>query len=435
MLKPTTRKLLFIIVIIFAFGLGLTGGVVIDRQAVNAGASSAPTTGPDYQLIQAAWQTIQQDYVDRNAIQSQALTYGAISGMVDALGDNGHSRFLTPDMLKAENNALDGQFEGIGAEVQSVNGQVEIVAPLDNSPAQQAGLQPGDVILKVNGEDISQVPLFQVIQRIVGPAGTTVTLTILTPATGNTRDVILTRAKITLHNVTWEQIPGTTLADLRIAEFSQGVSQDLHQALTDIQGQGMTGIVLDLRNDPGGLLDEAVGVASQFIGQGNVLKEQAASGKTTAVPVQRQYPVTTLPMVVLINQGSASAAEITAGALQDAERATLIGETTFGTGTVLKDFSLPDGSALLLAVQEWLTPKGRVIWHHGIAPDVQVSVSADTRLLVPEALRSMTVDQLQASADQQLQHAIQTLTSSAGAHQTAQQAALSIASVTSKLTP
>jgi carboxyl-terminal processing protease len=247
----------------------------------------------------------------------------------------------------------------------------------------------------------------------VGPAGTKVTLTILTPATGKMRDVTLTRAKITIQNITWQQVPGTTIADVRIVEFSKGISQDLQRALTAIQNQHLTGVILDLRSDPGGLLDEAIGVVSQFVATGNVLEEQDASGKITAVPVNHQYTATTLPMVVLINQGSASAAEITAGALQDAGRATLIGETTFGTGTVLNTFDLPDGSALLLAVQEWLTPKGRVIWHHGIAPDNQVSLPASTRPLLPEAERSMTAAQVQASGDQQLLRALTVLKNSA----------------------
>jgi carboxyl-terminal processing protease len=200
---------------------------------------------------------------------------------------------------------------------------------------------------------------------------------------------------------------------VRRAEFSKGVGQAVHQALTEIKNQKLTGIVLDLRNNPGGLLDEAIDVSSQFIADGNVLKEQDATGKITPLPVSHNYPVTTLPLAVLINHGSASASEITAGALQDAGRATLIGETTFGTGTVLNDFNLPDGSALLLAVQEWLTPKGRVIWHHGITPDDQVSLPTSAHPLLPEAERSMTPDQIHASDDAQFLHALDLLNSPA----------------------
>jgi carboxyl-terminal processing protease len=413
MKKSNTPHLLVIGLIVLALGLGMGGGIILDRQVLSAAAATPAATGLNVQLIQDAWNTIQSQYVDRTAVQTQTLTYGAISGMVDALGDTGHSRFLSPDMLKAEHNSLNGQFEGIGAEVQESDGHTVIVAPIDNSPAQQAGLLPGDVILKVDGTDVSDLPLFQVVQRILGPAGTTVTLTILTPATGQPRDVTLTRAKITLHNLTWQQVPGTTIADVRIAGFSQGVSQDLQQALTAIQQQHLTGVILDLRNDPGGLLDEAIGVVSQFVANGNVLEEQDATGKIKSVPIDHKYTATALPLVVLINQGSASAAEITAGALQDAGRATLIGETTFGTGTVLNDFNLPDGSALLLATQEWLTPKGRVIWHHGITPDDQVSLPVTAHPLLPEAERSMTPAQMQASGDAQFLQALKTLTSAA----------------------
>ena len=408
-MKSNKWRFLTVTLLALVLGLGMISGIIVDRQVLNVSAAAPAPAGPDLQLIQDAWQTIQQRYVDRSALQSQALTYGAISGMVDALGDSGHSRFLSPDVLKAEHNSLNGQFEGIGAEIQETDGHAVIVAPFDNSPAQQAGLLPDDVILKVNGEDVSELPLFQVVQRILGPAGSTVTLTVLTPATGKLRDVTMTRARIALHNVTWQQVPGTSIAHVRIAEFSKGISQDLQQALAEIKNRKLTGVILDLRNDPGGLLDEAVGVVSQFVAAGNVLEEQGASGKITPIPVDHQYPVTALPMVVLINHGSASAAEITAGALQDAGRATLIGETTFGTGTVLNDFNLPDGSALLLAVQEWLTPKGRVIWHHGITPDDQVSLPANAHLLLPEAERSMTPDKVRGSDDAPLLRALDLL--------------------------
>jgi carboxyl-terminal processing protease len=171
----------------------------------------------------------------------------------------------------------------------------------------------------------------------------------------------------------------------------------------------MTGIILDLRNNPGGLLGEAVSVASQFLKNGNVLLEKDAQGKTTPVAVQPHGPVTDLPMVVLINGGTANAAEILAGALQDAHRATVLGETTFGTGTVLTEFRLSDGSALLLATEEWLTPAGRVIWHHGISPDVITALPRDAIPLLPEPERGMTAAQLRASGDVQLLRALDLL--------------------------
>jgi carboxyl-terminal processing protease len=412
LLRQSWRLALTSFVLVGVLGLGTVGGVVLDRQVLTAyaGPSATATEAPSsLPLVQQAYDTIQREYVDRTALKPQRLEYGAISGMADSLGDTGHSRFLSPQMVTQERELTQGQFEGIGAEVETKDGAIVVVAPIDGTPAQQAGLRPGDVILKVNGQDVTGLPLEQVVGLILGPTGTSVTLTILSPDSGQTRDVSLVRTRITLHNVTWEALPGTMIADVRIAAFSQGVSGDLEKALAEVQQQKMTGIILDLRNNPGGLLGEAVGVASQFLKNGNVLLEKDAQGKTTPVAVQPHGPVTDLPMVVLINGGTASAAEILAGALQDAHRATVLGETTFGTGTVLTEFRLSDGSALLLATEEWLTPAGRVIWHHGIAPDVITALPRDTIPLLPEAERGMTAAQLRASDDVQLLRALDLL--------------------------
>jgi carboxyl-terminal processing protease len=416
-MKYQLRRLWIPALILLTLGLGLAGGVGLDRQVLVASLppdTIPPDATPDFHLMGEAWDLIQQDYVDRAAVQPLPLTYGAIGGMVDALGDTGHSRFLSPEMVQQERDATQGQFEGIGAEVQTKDGHVVIVAPIDGSPAQKAGLQPGDIILKVDGIDITGLPLNQVVQRILGPAGTKVTLTILNPATGSTRDVTLVRARITIQNVTWARLPDTTIAQVRIAAFSEGVTKDLQKALADIQQQGLTGIILDLRNDPGGLLDEAIGVASQFLKGGNVLLEKNAQGQITPVPVQPGGVAPDVPVVVLINAGTASAAEIVAGALQDERGATLVGETTFGTGTVLSEFSLSDGSALLLATEEWLTPNGRTIWHKGISPNDVISLPPTGAPLFPEAEQGMTSAQLQNSEDKQLLKALDLLTQSGG---------------------
>jgi len=393
--------------------IGLSGGVLLDRQVLAAftpPANLAQEAQPEFRLMAEAWNTIDQHYVDHSALDPQRLGYGALSGMTDALSDTGHSRFLSPQMVRAENDFTQGQLVGIGVEVQMKGGQLVIVAPLDGSPAQQAGLRPGDVIVAVNGTNVAAQPIDQVSQQIQGQAGTQLTLSILTPAIGQTRSVTLTRARITLDNVTWRTLPGTSIAHLRVAAFSQGVGGQVRTALEEIQGAGMRAIVLDLRDNPGGLLDEAVSVASQFLSGGNVLLEKNAQGQTTAVPVQPGGVATSIPMVVLVNGGTASAAEIVTGALQDAHRATVIGETTFGTGTVLNQFSLSDGSALLLATEEWLTPSGRVIWHQGLAPDQMVALAPDAAPLFPESEQGMTAEQLRASTDTQLVRALDVLT-------------------------
>ncbi len=405
-MKQLLRLFLVLMLPVVCLLTGAVGGIGIDRRFLT---DSATPTAPaaqsqaDLRLISQAWSIISANYVDRASLQDpNRLTYGAISGMVDALGDTGHSRFLSPEMLKNENRSIRGEFEGIGAEVQLKDGHVVIVAPIDGSPAQKAGLRPGDIILKVDGQDVTGLPLNQVVDKIIGPAGTAVTLTIASQGQTQPRDVKLIRARIEIHNVTWEKIPGTNVAHVRLTAFSQGVSDDLRNALTQIQAQGISAAILDLRNNPGGLLDEAVGTASQFLSSGNVLLEKDAKGNTKPVQVESGGRGTRMALVVLVNAGTASASEIVAGALQDAKRAQVVGETTFGTGTVLDEFKLSDGSALLLATQEWLTPNGRVIWHQGIVPDITMTLDPSADPLLPEVEKTMTPQQIQASGDKQL---------------------------------
>jgi carboxyl-terminal processing protease len=413
------RGVRILIVLLFLpifIGVGFAGGVVVDHFLITPAIASVSTQSQSngLDLVNQAYQIIQQKYVDQSAVQPTQLEYGAISGMVDALGDTGHSRFLSPQMVTAENNFTQGSFEGIGAEVMlNNNGQVVIVAPFDGSPAKAAGVKAGDIMLKVDGVDLTGLSLSEVVSKVLGPAGTQVTITLQDPSTGATRDVTITRAKITIQNVTWVMLPGTTIADVRVAAFSQGVTDDLRAALKQIQAQGATSIILDLRNDPGGLLDEAIGVTSQFLGSGNVLLVKNAQGQEQAISVRSGGLALDTPMVVLVNQGTASASEIVAGALQDAHRATLVGETTFGTGTVLNSFPLSDGSQLLLATEEWLTPAGRVIWHKGIAPDVSVSLANTITPFLPETGQGITATQLQSSQDAQLLKAIDELSQGA----------------------
>ncbi|MGZ3537783.1 MAG: S41 family peptidase [Thermodesulfobacteriota bacterium] len=392
--------------------IGLIGGAVLSCHLLMAFTPSdkiLPTAEGNFKLMAEAWNTIERVYVDRKAINSQKMTYGAISGMVDSLGDTGHSRFLTPQMLKQERNLTRGNFEGIGAEVQMKNGQLVIVAPIDGSPAQKAGLKAGDVILKVDDQEVSGLPIDQAVDRILGPAGTRVKLTILNPKTTATRDVTLIRASITVRSITWHLLPGTKVVNLRLATFSKGVTEDLRKALLTIEKEKITGLILDLRNNPGGLLDEAVSTASQFLSTGNVLLEKNAAGKVRPTPVRPGGVAVSLPLVVLINGGTSSGAEIVAGALQDAHRAKLVGEKSFGTGTVLQTFSLSDSSALLLAIEEWLTPDGHVIWHQGISPDVVVPLPPEVTPLIPTNEEGLTDEEFRKSKDVQLLRALDLL--------------------------
>lgn len=398
---------------LFYLTVGLLAGILTAGMWRLRPDAVPPEAVSDFRLMAEAWNTIQREYVDRAAVRSARLTWGAISGMVGTLNDTGHSRFLTPDMRRREQATTRGIVEGIGAEIQAKGDQIIIVAPLDNSPAQRAGLRPGDVILEVDGRAVSGVPVDEVVGWIVGQSNTPVSLRILTPSSGDTRDVPLVRKRIRLHSVTWRRLPGTALAHIRVAGFTRGVTADLRDALLAIHGADLAGAILDLRSDPGGLLEEAVGVASQFLSDGNVALKRDAAGNIRALPVQPGGVAPSLPVVVLIDQGMASASEIVAAALHDTHRACLIGETTFGTGTILQSFPLSDGSALLLAVAEWLTPAGHLLWHQGVSPDVAVPLPPDGIPLRPATEQGLTAAQFRVSGDAPLQRAVAVLTRTA----------------------
>ncbi len=409
MLKSLGMKLRLFAAVLVLLGAGFVGGVAADRTDLVPGATyyEPQSVASTFSIFWQAWDLVQQYYVDRAAINSTQMTYGATQGMLNSLGDIGHTRFLSPQALKQENESLAGHLQGIGAELSTQNGQPTIVAPIPGSPAQKAGIRPGDTIVRVNGQTVTGLTLDQIVNLVKGPAGTSVTLTVLHKGQTTLTNITVVRAQITVPSVTWAQLPGTAVGHVLISQFGLGCTQDLIKALQDAQSKGIKGIVLDLRNDPGGYRDEAIGVASQFLTSGNVLLEQNAQGKRTPYPVKPGGIAPNLPMAVLINEGTASSAEIVAGALQDHKRGPLVGMTTFGTGTVLSTFPLSDGSAILLGTEEWFTPNGRQIWHHGITPNIQVSLPNGAVPLLPEEETGMTPEQLQSSHDTQLLRALQ----------------------------
>ena len=389
-------------------GAGFGVGAGLERSGALPGANVCETPSADhgFETFVEAWNLVQDNYVDRSAVDSTRMAYAAISAMLDTLGDVGHTRFLSPDALREEDDLLAGKLEGIGAEVTIQDGQPTIIAPIPGSPAQQAGLRPGDVIQRVDGQDTAGLTLEQVLSLVRGPAGTTVTLSVVHKGETTSVDVPIVRAKITVPNVSWALLPGTSAVHVLVHQLGEHATDELVAALEAAQAKGATAAILDLRNDPGGFRDEAVGVASQFLKEGDVLLEQDSQGRRTNFPVKPGGVAPDVPLVVLVNEGTASAAEIVAGALQDHQRARLVGQTTFGTGTVLSTYGLNDGSAILLGTAEWLTPDGRQIWHHGIVPDVPVALPAGAIPLMPEDEAQMTSTQLQASQDAQLLRAL-----------------------------
>jgi carboxyl-terminal processing protease len=358
-----------------------------------------------------AWNLVQRNFVDRQALDPTAMTYGAVRGMVEALGDTGHTAFLTPQEKELRRSGVAGAFTGIGAELGVREGLPVIVAPIDGSPAAEAGLQPGDILVRVDGEDVTRLPLSEIVEKVRGPAGTEVQLTVLRTDDNQSYDITITRREIDIPAASWAMVPGTSVAAVRISQFSANAERDLINAIQAAEADGATGLIVDVRNNPGGLLDQAIRVTSQFLTGGNVLLEEDAEGNRTEYPVVEGGRAPEIPLVVLVNPGTASAAEIFAGAIQDHERGQVVGETTFGTGTVLQPFDLDDGSELLLGVRQWLTPNGRLIRNQGIAPDVEVTLPLGSELLSPAAFQQLTAGEVQASADAQMQRALALLTS------------------------
>jgi len=406
---PRGVSIRIVVLVLIAFLAGAEAGPLLDLP-LSLGAQP-PNTVFTFRVFWEAWNLVQQHYVERSRVDPQKMTYGAVQGMLDALGDIGHTRFLTPDELQEERQAISGQLEGIGAELVIREQGPTILAPLPGSPAQQAGIRAGDTIVRVNDQEVAGMSLDAVVHLIRGPAGSGVTLTVLHPGDTTLSAITVTRARFSVPAVTSAMIPGTSIAHVLLSQFSEHATDQLAAAITSARDQGATSMILDLRNDTGGLRDEAIGVASQFLSEGNVLIERDAQGHDAAAPVKPGGVAPDIPMVVLINEGTASSAEIVAGALQDYDRGLLIGATTVGTGTVLSSYELSDGSALLLGTRQWLTPKGHQIWHHGITPDIPVPLPPGATPLTPREETDMTPAAFQSSQDAQLMRAVQQLRS------------------------
>lgn len=402
-----------VVITLACMALAFLGGWLSHQAYTNSFFSPGSSSLQYSNLIQQAWNIVDQNYVDRKAVNYQKMSYDAIRAMLADLGDSGHTRFLTPQDVKAENQQLSGTFAGIGIYIQQdpKTKDISIVSTIDGAPAQKAGLKHGDIIIGVNGKNVVGMDENALQPLIEGPAGSQVTITIRRPSTGQTLTFKITRANIQVPNVTMHYIPEAHIAQIQVVQFASGVSDQLKTAILQAKKEGATKIILDLRNNPGGYLQEAINTASEFMASGTVLIERDSSGKQTKYDVTGQTVDTGIPMIVLVNQNTASAAEIVSGALQDNGRALVMGTKTFGTGTVLQEFDLSDGSALLLGTSEWLTPKGHFIRTDKITPNITVPIDPNATILTPdlENQTNMTLVQIMKSGDTQLIAAIQYL--------------------------
>ncbi|MGE5334597.1 MAG: S41 family peptidase [Nitrososphaerota archaeon] len=393
------------LLVVVAFGSGWFGNAIVNHNNY-----VSPTS--DEHLILQAWDDINNNFVDTNKIDTKKMAYAAITAMVDSLGDTGHSRFQTKAEFDQEQNQLNNSSTvGIGVYLSGGGKDpLRIDAVIPDSPASKSGkLKPGDLIIAVDHKDISGMTIDQVRPLITGKEGTSVTLTIKRPSAKppTTFDVTLTRSTFTAPIVVSYTVPTLNIAYIQITQFATGTDDQLKQALKDAKAKGVQGIVLDLRDNPGGYLDQAIDVASEFIPAGPNKNVLIVRSRTERQPqaVKTGGLATDMPLAILVNGNTASAAEIVTGAIKvNRPDVHVIGEKTFGTGTVLQPFTLSDGSVILIGISEFLLPDGSSIYNKGITPDQPVTLPKNVVPVSPLVAQelSYSLKEIEQSGDTQL---------------------------------
>lgn len=339
----------------------------------NALTNSATVGDLNVAIFDQVWQTTMAKFVDVEKLNSQKMFYGAMKGVVASLGDS-HSEFLDPQESAEFRDSLAGELTGIGAEIGMRDQVLTIISPLRGSPAERAGLLPGDRIYKIDDKLAGELTVFEAVSKIRGEIGTTVKLTIFRGEELSPREITITRELVEIASVT-STVRDDGIAVVTVNTFADNTADEFARALSELALKNPKGIVLDLRYNGGGFLDASIAMASNLLASGNVVQIHERGKSDETIPVSGAPLLPTTPLVVLINEGSASASEILAGALQDAGRAKLLGEKSFGKGTVqelISDFA--DGSTLRITVAKWFTPKGRAIDGIGLDPDIVVKM-------------------------------------------------------------
>lgn len=359
---------------------------------------SAALTPKEFATFWEAWSFLENQFYGKVPSDS-ARVYGAIRGMVNAYGDE-HTAFIDPARAAIMSENIRGSFEGIGATVHlDEQDRLVVVEALPERPAFKAGLRPGDVVLKVDGASVEGLSLYEAVSLIRGPAGSTVVLLVAREGKPEPFEVSVIRAKIEIQVVESKILENAPeIGYIRLAQFSNGAAGKVGKAIKILRDQGATAIIFDLRSNPGGLLSEAVEVSSLFVTDGTIVIEKLKNGQEKRFEsASHPHAATDLPLVLLVNSSSASASEIVAGAMQDLKRAILVGEQTFGKGSVQLPHNLSDGSELRVTIAEWLTPARRQINGQGIAPDLAVEMPLEDVEKGLDPQLDAAVDYLQAS--------------------------------------
>ncbi len=338
----------------------------------NSGIEGLP---PEFDILSEVWDHLQEEHLRGQDLDAELLSQGAIRGIIAALEDP-HAAYLTPEEQERESQDLSGEFEGIGAHVGMRDGRITIIAPIADTPADAAGLRPGDILTSIDGESAEGLSIMEAVGRIRGPRGEAVELGIFRPSRGEPMTVTVVRDVIVVDSVSLRMLVGR-IAHLRITSFTASTDKEIVEAINSLHRLGARGVVLDVRNNPGGFLRTVVGVTSQFIDEGLALYEMDGQGQRTDWPLQSGGLAKDIPMVVLVNEFSASGSEVLAGAIKDNHRAPIIGVVTFGKGSVNTLRKLSDGSGLFFTVARWHTPAGTLIEGDGLEPDIMVEQPED----------------------------------------------------------
>ena len=356
-----------------AFRRGLILGILLVLIAIALGGAQKSTDSL-FSPLDQVYKYIKTYFYWPERIDNQKLLYGALKGMVQQL-DDPYSEFMDPQDYEQFEESMEGKFSGVGIEITIKDGVLTVIAPLADTPAEKAGVRAGDQILEIDGESTEGITLSEASVKIRGPEGTTVTLHVR-HKDGTEEDIPIVRATITVDSVSSKTVADGKVAYIRVIRFDQNVALELDKALLGFDLDHMDGIILDLRNNPGGLLRSAISVSSRFVDKGIILTvKDRVSGDESYWSTGNTIP--NLPLAVLVNGGTASAAEITAGAIRDHEMGILIGEKTFGKGVIQRMINFPDGSALKITTGEYHTPSGRAVQGVGIEPDITLAEDED----------------------------------------------------------
>lgn len=379
--KPTWRKNFLLYLIFLGFILSFGAGLVVGETSIRKtylDAQSVNTTQNNVEMgiVFEAWKKLSEKYVG-SIPDNKSMVYGMAKGMTNQLGDP-YTTFFEPEKAKQFKEDLKGTFEGIGAEIGIKDNILTIIAPIKDTPADKAGLKTSDKIFKINDKDTAGLTVDEAVSMIRGKGGTVVKLQVMSEGDSGPRDVEITRELINVKSVVWE-MKENDIAYIRLSSFSEDTTKEFAEASRQIRESQATRIILDLRGNPGGYLDTAVDVAGFFLPRKTTVVREDFGGKQRAHEYATQYdPVLgKYPFVILVDEGSASASEILAGALSEHKGIKLIGEKTYGKGSVQEFISLSDGSTVKITVAEWLTPKGKNINKEGISPDTEVKISSD----------------------------------------------------------